>query len=303
MTSPVPELNQRRKTDKYLSFGVYIIIILILIGLLLAVATFISKQWGWYFLREGRNYFNYRFSFPFGYFLYLSGWILTLLITILLLSIVFWWYQWQLYKRRNEHIERIKSLKKSLSWWIKEKYNIELHPWTGSEIQLSLREQKRSTGFFLLWIILSYIFNVVGFALTIVSWYWLTIDYYVHEQGEIQFFHQVSRALGEKGISFNATVSRPVPPRNMVLYIILMIIPGVNLGWAVWWSYILFKDPNNHFKTHEFWEEQLERIIAAESIHKAPPSSQSPLEILKRRYAQGEITREEFQRMKEDLEK
>ena len=62
MTSPVPELNQRRKTDKYLSFGVYIIIILVLIGLLLAVATFISKQWGWYFLREGRNYYYLRIT-------------------------------------------------------------------------------------------------------------------------------------------------------------------------------------------------------------------------------------------------
>ncbi len=31
------------------------------------------------------------------------------------------------------------------------------------------------------------------------------------------------------------------------------------------------------------------------------PSAETPLELLKRRYAKGEITREEFEQMKEDL--
>lgn len=32
-----------------------------------------------------------------------------------------------------------------------------------------------------------------------------------------------------------------------------------------------------------------------------PPATETPLEILRRRYANGEITREEFESMKEDL--
>jgi len=34
-----------------------------------------------------------------------------------------------------------------------------------------------------------------------------------------------------------------------------------------------------------------------------PPRPESPRDILKRRYAQGEITREEFEKMKTDIKK
>jgi len=298
MNHPVEELFQRKKTDRRLSFTVYIIVILVLIGLLVIIGSFMGMRMMHYFpYRAQYYYFNYRFPFPPHFFLYITGWILSLIISSLTVSIVFWWYQWQLYKRRNEHIERVKSLKKSLIRWIKEKYNIDFKLWPGDEIQLSLREQRRGTGFFVLWVVLSYIFGLIGFVLTLVVWYWLTVDYYVHEKGEIQFFRQLADVLKEKGIPFNPTAPEPLPPRNMVLYIILMIIPGINLGWVIWWSYVLFRDPNVHFDTHEFWESQLEKIIA-----EPEPSPESPLEILKRRYAQGQITKEEFEQMKKDLE-
>ena len=303
MITPVPELNQRKRTDKHLSFAAYVITILILTGILLTLTILMGMHWVWYFFRSQGYYFNYRFSFPpSSYFLYMTGWMLALIIGALILSIVFWWYQWQLYKRRNEHIERIKSLKKSLIHWLKEKHGIDFHPWSGGEIQLSIREKTRSTSFFALWVVFSYLLIPVGIVLTLVAWYWLTIDYYVHEKGEIQFFYQLSEKLKEKNLSFHPAPLQLLPPRNMVLYIILMIIPGVNLVWALWWSYVLFQDPNVHFETHKFWEGQLEKIVhepkTSDSI-----SSESPLEILKRRYAEGKITREQFQQMKEDLEK
>jgi len=44
-------------------------------------------------------------------------------------------------------------------------------------------------------------------------------------------------------------------------------------------------------------------IVQAQNTKgKTPTQNESPMDILKRRYAKGEITREEYERMKKDLE-
>lgn len=295
---PVPELSKRKETDRRLSFEIYLAVILVLIGLLIALGMLMGSYWRHYTPYGVEYYFNYRFPpFP-RYFFYVTGWVLALAGVFLALSLVFWWYQWQLYKRRNEHIERSKRLRKSLSKWLKEKHQIDLGGWVEADIQLGLHEQLRGTAFFILWVILSYLLVPIGLIFTIVIWYWLTADYYIHEQGELRFFYQVSEKLREKKILFDSRIAKPLPPRSMILYIILMIIPGINLAWTVWWSYVLFRDPNTHFDSHEWWESQLEKIIAEP---KSTSSFESPIEILKRRYAKGEITREQFEQMRKDL--
>ena len=304
MANGIPELRRRKETDRRLSFGIYLVIILILVGLMIAIAASMGIYWA--------NRMPSRAQYPFGlhpYFRppsyfdswfppYLAGWIIAMVAIGIALSIVNWWYQWQLYSRRNDHIERAKRLKMSLSRWLREKHQIDLADWTSSDMQLSLREQLRSTGFFVLWVIFSYVFGLVGFILTLVCWYWLTLDYAIHERGELEFFRRVSGKLKEKGISFDPEILHPLIPRNMALYIVLMIIPGVNIVWGIWWCYVLFRDPNLHFETHEHWEFQLEKITGEPG-----PSvmAESPLQILKRRYARGEITKEDFERMKKDL--
>ena len=42
-------------------------------------------------------------------------------------------------------------------------------------------------------------------------------------------------------------------------------------------------------------------VLAGRVYRRSSSASESPLDILKRRYAQGEITREDFERMKQDL--
>ncbi|MFQ6065996.1 MAG: SHOCT domain-containing protein [bacterium] len=298
MANGIPELRRRKETDRRLSFGLYLVIILILVALLIAVAASMGIYWA--------HRMPWRAQYPFGprpYFgpwfpAHLAGWIIAMVAIGIAVSIVHWWYQWQLYSRRNDHIERAKRLKVSFSRWLREKHQIDMADWTSSDMQLSLREQLRSTGFFVLWVIFSYLFGLVGFILTLVCWYWLTIDYAIHERGELEFYRRGSQKLKEKGISFDPEILHPLISRNMALYVVLMIIPGVNVVWGIWWCYVLFRDPNLHFETHEHWESQLEKITGEPGPSATP---ESPLEILERRYARGEITKEEFERIRKDL--
>jgi putative membrane protein len=46
----------------------------------------------------------------------------------------------------------------------------------------------------------------------------------------------------------------------------------------------------------------LVRLIQRPDRRHLPPSSEEPLEIIKKRYAKGEINREQFEQMKKDLE-
>jgi len=299
MANNIPELGKRKETDRRLSFGTYLVIILIMIALLIAV----SVSMGVYSWPQDMPW-GAQYSLDWGHCngpwfpLHLAGWVVAIVAIGIALSVIHWWYQWQLYSRRNDHIERAKRLRMSLSRWLKEEHQIDMADWVGSDMQLIIREQFRSTAFFVLWVIFSYIFGPVGSILTLVSWYWLTHDYAIHERGELEFFRRVSAKLKEKGISFDAEILQPLIPRNMALYVVLMIIPGINVIWGIWWCYVLFRDPNTHFETHEHWEYQLEKITGEPGPSVA---SELPLDILKGRYARGEITKEEFEKMKEDL--
>ena len=247
MAETIAELQERKKTDRRLSFGLYFVFLLVVI-----IISIIVGGIG-------------RWIVGFG-----AGRIVSMIVS-LLVAIYIWWYNWLLYKRRNEHFHRVKRLKVKLSSLIKEKFEKETETLMKVDPLLDRREAPHSNLLFGLWLILSYLGNLSSLAgalglfaipaiiIGLIIIYYLTMDYYYHEQGEIAFFGRIAEIFSKKGISFTTAPTNPLRRRSYGLYIFLSII---TLGiFALYWAYVIFRDPNQHFDTHDSWESELERIV------------------------------------------
>ncbi len=247
MAKVIAEFQERAGTDRKLSFGLYLVFLL--------VAVIISGIIG-------------------GIGMIFGGWLLGPVVATAasaLVAIYLWWYNWLLYSRRNNHFDRIKRLKVSLSGLLEEKTEVEKGILNKTDSFLERKEAPRPNILFFLWLILSYLGSFSGFSaplgvlsfvsliVGLVVLYYLTTDYFYHEQGEIAFLQKVTAALGKKGTALTATPSNPLQTRSFGLYIFLSII---TLGiFCLYWAYVIFKDPNKHFDTHQVWESELERIV------------------------------------------
>ncbi len=250
MPSALAELKRRKETDRRLSFGLYLVFLVIICAIswiLGALGTWVGG---------------------FG-----AGKILALIIS-LGVAIYVWWYNWLLYKRRNEHFERTKNLRKTLSDLLEEKRGTEKGPLTQMDPFVQRREIQRPYYLFWIWLVSSYVGSLSSFLpvtglpaiaaiiIGLVIMYYLTVDYYYHEQGEIAFLGKVSVALGKNGSSLTVNPTSPLHRRSYGLYILFTII---TLGiFGLYWAYVIFHDPNKHFDTHEVWERELERIVDKE---------------------------------------
>ncbi|MFB5606215.1 MAG: SHOCT domain-containing protein [Nitrosarchaeum sp.] len=87
-------------------------------------------------------------------------------------------------------------------------------------------------------------------------------------------------------INFGLGLSISIPAQMMLPFPYGL---GISLAIEIAVSVIIVK---------HFAEEYNEKIINSDKIH---DTSKSPLRILEERYAKGEITKEEFDKMKEDL--
>lgn len=246
MAKVITEFQERGSTDRKLSFGLYLVFLLVAIIMSGIIA---------------------------GIGMLVGGWAIGPVVgtaASTLLGIYLWWYNWLLYKRRNNHFNRIKRLKASLSELLEEKTEVEKGTLNRVDPFLERKEAPRPNSLFFLWLILSYlgsfsqflgplgILTFVSLIVGLVVLYYLTTDYYYHEQGEIAFLQRVTTALGKKGTALSATPSNPLHTRSFGLYVFLSII---TLGiFTLYWAYAIFHDPNKHFDTHQAWESELERI-------------------------------------------
>ena len=247
MAKVITEFQERESTDRRLSFGLYLVFLLVVV-----IMSGIITGIGWLF----------------------GGWGIGPVVATAastLIAIYLWWYNWLLYNRRNNHFNRIKRLKTSLSELLGEKTEVEKGTLNRVDPFLERKEVPHPNSLFFLWLILSYlgsfsrflaplwVLSFVSLIVGLVVLYYLTTDYYYHEQGEIAFLQRVTIALGKKGTALTATPSNPLQTRPYGLYILLSII---TLGiFCLYWAYVIFHDPNQHFDTHQRWESELERIV------------------------------------------
>ena len=250
MARAIAELEERKRTDRRLSFGLYLVFLIVIIAICIVIGVLGS-------LIVGSG----------------AGKAISTIVS-LLVAIYIWWYNWLLYKRRNEHFDRMKRLKGKLSTLIGEKVDKSNESLLQVDPLVTRRERHHSVRLFVFWLIFSYLSSAAplldiyyplswlegllglpALIIGLVILYYLTVDYYYHEQGEIAFFTKATEILSKKEISFTVAPAHPLKRRSYGLYIFLSIITvGIFL---IYWTYVIFHDPNRHFDTHEVWESAL----------------------------------------------
>ena len=166
-------------------------------------------------------------------------------------------YKW--IKRRNEHFKRQILLYHAIADFLRKKeVEIGERLATLSDVarEAEVEEAERSAA---VWIVLSI---VLGFPILYV-YHFLTRDFYKHQAREDRFLVALNRcleAIGASTLTFRR--EKKIPSRNTILYIVLLI---VTIGlFALYWVYVITKDPNNHFEEHVRWED--EALAALEEI-------------------------------------
>ncbi len=183
-----------------------------------------------------------------------------------------------LINRRNKHFARQSRFTEDLIKYLQsvsgKKKGVDIQ--TGiSSLERSNRDVKyeeveKSAG---LWAILTIIPFVNLFAILYIL-YFLGTDYRRHEIRENGFVEDTNKVLDKLGLG-GITERRldPIPDRSFVLYLVLTVVA---LGlFGIYWLYTLITDPNNHFKHHLTWEDDLITNLEGKASSKQPTKERS----------------------------
>lgn len=170
-------------------------------------------------------------------------------------------YKW--INRRNEHFKRTHSLYKEIIEFIKtvsgKEKPAKIVSLENTIRDMEVNESEKSP---IIWIILTII---LGFLIFYV-YHFLNSDLHKHERRETFFAEDLSIVLKDLGASRlpRKPIFEMIPKRNTLLYLLLTIITFGLFG--LYWIYTLTKDPNEHFKIHRIWEEEI--LMSLESLIK-----------------------------------
>lgn len=190
------------------------------------------------------------------------SWPTWFLVTLITFGIAGFYVTYKLIKRRNEHFKRQWKLMENLEniiRFISEKKGVDIGAaigaMNGARRDCMSSEEDKSAG---LWIILSII---TGSIAGLYIMYFLTRDIYKHYKNQSRFVNGLASGMNSLGISNVATLpitvesQYEVPDRSFALYLVLTILTiGI---FGIYWSYVIFKDYNEHFKTQWRLEDEI----------------------------------------------
>jgi hypothetical protein len=165
-------------------------------------------------------------------------------------------YKW--ISRRNDHFLRQKLLFSAIISYLNSRiYDSEIENLNSILREMELDETEKSA---VLWTILQFV-PYIGLIVMFYVYHFLNKDFWKHEFRERKFLGILSNVLSKYGVDFYVP-KMVTPRRSTALYIILTFI---TLGFfGFYWVYTLTKDPNEHFRCHRRWEDDL--LMALKSI-------------------------------------
>lgn len=183
-----------------------------------------------------------------------------LVVGILTLGIYTIYVHYKLIARQQDHYKRMRRFTDDLIRLVDEQASeigsgqstgelVEIRG-LNDEFQRFQRGKERSPA---LWTILGIV--TLGLAFLYVL-YFLNADLVRHQRIEAEFIEKASALLTKLGVGkYPIQVEQVVPNRSYPLYLFLTVI---TLGlFELYWAYVRIKDPNEHFKEHDRFEDQL----------------------------------------------
>ncbi len=165
-------------------------------------------------------------------------------------------YKW--IDRRNRHFKRVRILYRDLIGYLESKGKTRQAEAIRSILrQMEVEEDEKSP---ILWVVLVLLIGILVFYVL----HFLNKDFHRHDSREKHIWEDVRRAFEEMGEPLVHRKISYIPDRSTLVYLVLTILTGGLFG--LYWIYVTTKDPNEHFREHVMFEDELlEKIEKIES--------------------------------------
>ena len=189
-------------------------------------------------------------------------------------AIIFAILLYYLINRMNEHFKRESGLRRGIIQYLRVRAEQEgKGPSIASELatmqtvhaEADANDDEKSA---LLWTILAIVVPFVGLYVL----YFLTKYPYHHDARWRAFSQQVQAAGSKLGLVLVAPSWKAIEKRSFFVYFILTAITGF---FAIYWYYVLIKDPNEHFRVQAQFEDVFLFAIGGQPLA-APPEDWVP---------------------------